>query len=316
MKHFRFAVVALGSSIAVAGALLACTSDDTVVTSDDAGVDTGTNIDSGFDTSTDAGTDTGPEDAGADVLIDAGLTFESFRSKLAEVVCKSTARCCFGNPDLADGAAVDGGFYDQDRCRQAAYAGGFEGSLLFDEDAGAPLILNQAQALECLAKLESISCSLGRAEFVATRAACFNSVRGTATVGAACSTGVDCAPGSFCNRATGKCEALRGEDAPCGDFTANDGIANEACSWRSSGDTDRFCDSWDFDKADYRPQAEWRCRSARSNGSRCVNSIWCSDGLCDDRNDVDGNGEIDNVCRSPITYFPRDPNFCGALVKP
>lgn len=309
MKNFRFAVVALGSSLAVAGALLACTSDDTIVTPEDAGSDTGT------ETGTDAGTDTGADDASPDALIDAGLTFDSFRDKLADVYCKSVARCCFGDPNLAPDAAVDGGgHYNQELCLGGARSGGFEGSLLFNEDAGTPLILNQAQALECIAKLEAISCSLGRAEFVAARAACFNAVRGTAAIGSACATGIDCVPGSFCNRATSKCEALRPLDGGCGDFSPSGGTADEACSWRGSGDTNRFCDSWDFDQAQLKPQAEWRCAESRPNGQLCINSLGCSEGLCDDRNDLDENGELDYTCRTPITYFPRTPDYCDALL--
>lgn len=303
MKHFRFAVIALGCSLSVAGALLACTSDDTIVTHNDASVDA--------DTST---PDTGVEDANPDVLIDAGLTFESFREKLADTFCRSVARCCFGDPNLAGDAGVDGGFYNQALCLQMGQSNGFEGSLLFNEDAGTPLILNQAQALECMAKLEAISCTLGREEFVAARAACFNAVRGTATVGATCMTGIDCVPGSFCNRATGKCEALRPEDGGCGDFDPSTGNPDEACSWRASGDTNLFCDSWDFVASDFRPTQEWRCQRARANGQLCINSTSCAEGLCDDRNDIDHNDQVDYICRSPITYFPRTPDYCDQLL--
>ncbi len=312
MKNFRFAVVALGSSIAVAGVLLACTSDETIMTSNDAGTDTGTGPDS---TTSDAGTDTGIEDSGPDVLIDAGMTFETFREKFGDTYCKSVARCCFGDPNLGADAGVDGGgHYNQALCLQVSRSGGFEGSLLYNEDAGTALILNQQQALDCLAKIEAISCTLGRNEFVAARAACFNAVRGTATIGAACTTGIDCVPGSFCNSTTAKCEALRPEDGGCGDFAG--GSPDEACSWRASGDTNRYCDSWDFAAGDFRPQDEWRCRAAQPNGSLCINSTACSEGLCDDRNDVDGNGETDFVCREPITYFPRTPDFCDSLLTP
>jgi hypothetical protein len=312
MRHFRFALVAVGSVLAAAGVLLACTSDDTVVT-DDAGADTGTGPETG---TTDSGVDAGEKDAEPDVLVDAGLTFPTFREQLANSFCRSIARCCFGDSALAHDAGVDGGFFDRDSCLSLARSAGFEGSNLFNEDAGTPLVLNQAQALECVAKVDAIACQLGRAEFVAARSACFNAVRGTAVAGDACATGIDCVPGTFCNRTTSKCENLRGDDAGCGDFIDDTYRAEEACSWRGSGDTNRFCDSWDFAQQAPKPQAEWRCRPAVATGERCLSSPWCADGLCDDRNDLDNNGENDYVCRSPITYFPRTPDFCDSLVKP
>ena len=114
---------------------------------------------------------------------------------------------------------------------------------------------------------------------------------------------------------TGKCEALRGDDAGCGDFTADNGVANEACSWRGSGDTNRYCEFYDFNADDVLPQDQWRCRTARPNNESCISSLWCGEGLCDDRNDLDMSGDPDFVCRTPISYFPPNTDYCNPYVK-
>src|SRR5262249_18234059 len=154
-------------------------------------------------------------------------------------------------------------------------------------------------------KVEAITCQLGHADFAAIRTACFNAYHGTTAVGGNCNVGIDCAVGAFCNPTTGKCEALRGADGGCGDFTDDSYLAEQACSWRGSGDTNRNCDSWDFDNAVEKPRSEWRCQPTRANGEWCLTSQWCSQGLCDDRNDLDNDGFSDYKCRTPITYFPH-----------
>lgn len=308
MKNLRLAILLGGGILGATGVLLACSSDDTVIT-DDAGTDAAT-PDTGIDSGADAA------DTGADVLIDAGLTFDSFIDQMGEAYCSSLTRCCFGDPNLAEGEPVDGGgafdsgTYDKTTCINLARRVGWEGSLTnatAANDAGKQVVLDQARALDCVAKVKAVSCLLARTDFVAIRTACFNAIRGTGTAGSNCSTSIECAPGFFCS-STQKCEALRGENEPCGDFTTDNGIAEEACSWRGSGDTNRFCETYDDAGTAIEDAGAWVCRTALPNGSFCNNSAWCAEGMCSIE-------QFEYICKEPVTYFPREPDNCGQLVK-
>lgn len=307
MKNLRLAILVGGGFLGATGILLACSSDDTVIT-DDAGTDGGGTPETGTE---DSGVDTG-----TDALVDAGLTFDSFIEKMGDAYCSALSRCCFGDPDLAEGApidggaAFDGGTYDRATCINLARRVGWEGSLTNADvasDAGT-VVLDQAQALDCLAKVEAVSCTLSRADFVTIRSACFDALRGLGTADAPCSASVECASGFFCNGTTNKCEALRGENQPCGDFTTDNGVAEEACSWRGSGDTNRFCMTSDDAGTSIDDAGAWVCQNALPNGSFCNNSAWCAQGMCSIE-------QFEYICREPVTYFPREPGNCGQLVK-
>jgi hypothetical protein len=323
MTPLRLVVSFATGLCAVAGVLLACSEETTNTDSgNDSGTnDTGTtpNKDTGTtepsDSGSDTGADTGPKDAGPDVLVDAAKPLiEKFMEDQAEAYCKSLSRCCFGDANLQNGQPVDGGgafdsgTYDKAKCLAYTQKIGFEGSLYYVSDlsdAGG-VGIDTAAAADCIAKVTALKCQLGRTEFLQIRDTCFGALQGLRVANGDCKSSLQCAPGHFCKG--GKCEALRLADAGCGDFTTDIGVAEEACSWRGSGDTLRFCESYDQQGTEL-PVASWRCRPALPNGSACNNSAWCADGMCS----LAAGPEY--KCKDPVTYFPRDPQNCGDLVK-
>ena len=316
MNTLRLALLFSGGLALTAGVLLACGSDDTIVTGNDAGFDGGapdTGDDDAGQTPSDAGTD-----ADARPLIDSGLSFESFTASLADAYCGSLSRCCFGSDTIKDGdpvdggGAFDGGAFDRAQCVKFTRQVGFEASLNEAElanDAGT-VVLDQALALDCVAKVKALKCSLGRAEFVQVRDACFQAIRGSKTADAGCKSTIECGPGNFCNTSAQRCEGLRSVNDKCGDY-ADAGFGEEACSWRASGDTSRFCESYN-QAGELLPRASWACKAALANGSSCNNSAWCANGMC---SLAEVSSAIEFICRDPVTYFPRDPTNCGSLVR-
>lgn len=309
MKNLRVLTFVSSSALVTMSVLLACSSDDTVASvpqADGGGGDTGRTDGGGADSAPDTGTpDTSP-----DAPFDAGLKVDTFAADLADSICKSVARCCFGNANLDGGAAVDGGQFDRAGCLNRYRNFGLEGSQLdapgSDAGVNANIEIDQAKGSECIQKALNLSCMMGGAELRAARTACFASVKGKRTAGQTCANASECAPGTFCNYAdAGKCEPLRGLNGACGDFTTSDIKADEACSYRGGGDTNRYCDTYDYVNDNVRPPADWKCLAAQPNDGNCNTSVWCATGVCDPNT---------YTCEGQLTYFP--PEACETYVKP
>jgi hypothetical protein len=299
MKNLRLIAIASGGLLVSVGVILAACSDDTSVN--------GESGDSGPESSV---IDSGP-DAQPDANIDSGFQVETFPRDIGEAICESLARCCYGDANLADGGAVDGGTFAKGKCVDSYRLYGFEGS-----DFGLPQLdggnveLDHAKALDCIAKVKGLSCTLSGTEFQAIRDACFSSLRGKLTSGA-CKSSMECAQGFFCKRpvgsdaGTGTCTAMRGLGAACGDVSSDPFVADEACSWRSGGDTRRYCEFLaDFDAGTEKDAGDWKCASGLANGQPCYVSQWCASGICD---------ENTLLCSSPVKYFG---GACNAYINP
>lgn len=321
MKNLRLFAFTTCSFTLAAACLVAACGDDTIVS-----VDAGS--DSGFDApTTDApsGNDGSVTDGGADAksdantLVDAGLTLESYKDRIANTLCGTLAKCCYGsNGGVPDSGAVDGGTFKTGQCIDLYKRLGFESSNVGQQLAvtGGNVELDQAKALDCLAKVNSLSCSLGFAELAAARTSCFEALRGKQTAGQPCKGAMECAPGLFCNptqadAGAGTCAAVRGVGESCNVFLTNsvdnDAVqAEEACSWRASGTPPLHCDTYDYaGTGDYRPRADWKCAAGVGLGQACSQTTWCSSGICD---------PTDFTCRTPVEYFTN--NVCTDLVTP
>ncbi|HVM69362.1 MAG TPA: hypothetical protein VM204_05945 [Gaiellaceae bacterium] len=310
-----------GGLVGLTGFLFACSSDDTVITPTDAGADGGGGAEASV---TDGGIDTGIPDAKPDapeVFPDAGLTLDNYSGKLAQVLCRTLARCCFGDPNLDGGAAVDGGTYDEQGCIDFHTAVGFGSSAGELPANNTNLVLDNARGNECVAKIDTLTCDTPGAMYTAVAKACFAAIVGKQTAGQACTKSIECAPGHFCvpsDGGAGSCQALRGADGNCGDWFGTDDPVNnaelsgEACSYRGKGvDTGRYCDFYDFAGGDFRPQAEWKCKVAGGVGAQCASTPWCKDALCDDLSTA--------TCVATKEFFAKtDPGSaagCGKFVK-
>lgn len=326
--RYRHLLFASSSVLLAAGALIACSSDDNVVTlpGDEAGSEAGTEG---------GRPDTGGQDAGSDVVtkpdadaapFDAGLTLQNYGPKMAEAICDALSRCCFGNANLDGGAFIDGGdsgtgtyngppgTYNRTKCLNDTIYGFETATPQNIGDGGIDpnnLVLDQKTADDCIKKMEAVSCNLGNTEYQALRTLCFAAIVGKRTAGQSCKDSAECQVGLFCNTSlsTPACEAVRPMDGNCGDWTNNPVLAQSSCSYRFSGDTKRFCDFYDLVNEVTRPTNEWKCKAAKGVADTdkvCLNNTWCKDGLCDIENDA-------FICKTPVNYFPS--SYCDNYVE-
>jgi hypothetical protein len=316
MNTLRLILLCSGSLLVASSAVLvACSSEDTVVNPADSGTDVST-VDVVTPPSPDAG-DAG--DAGTDSAPPFEGGTQSFADQLAIAMCKSLARCCFGDATLTDDAGVDGGHYDYQKCFDLYHANGFETSLWGIEeevDAGVAFTLDAQQAGNCLAHAAAIACNVDGADLAQYRDECFNAFYTTTTAGAPCLTAAGCGKGLFCNYSVdggipggGTCQALRGDGGACGDFVdpSHKEKIDEACSWRGKGG-DQFCQYYsDFDASVELDAGQYYCAPANGTGGDCISDKWCKAGQC--------NTDTVWKCESPAILFPP-AGLCPLFVKP
>jgi hypothetical protein len=318
MKNLRLIGFTSAALIASSAAVLgACSSEDTMVSAstDGGGAPETSTSDTGTDTGADGGVVDGSTDSPPDAPVetDAGLTLLKFADQVADAMCSTLSRCCYGDAKLDGGAPVDGGgTYDRAKCVGLFTASGFEGSLRGFGGLAGKAALDQTSGADCLQKINALTCNLAGPEFDAARTACFAALRGTQAAAQPCSHSIDCAPGNFCDApdgVTGTCAPLHAINGGCATFNTGNqntdlSLADEVCSYRASGTPKLFCDTIDF-AAGVRPTVDWKCAAALPNGSNCANSLWCNAGICDPDT---------NICSSPERYFPM--SFCSTFVKP
>lgn len=311
MKKLR--LYAFGSTFmfVLGTSLLGACGDDTVVSITDAGSDGNTSTDG---STTDAPNGDGSVDSGRDAdSAPPPKNAAELAVQMESVLCGSLTRCCFNNGNVADGGAVDGGTYNGAACRDLFRGLGFEFSTIgLDKiDAGGVVAIDQAKAAQCLSSISALKCSLESPELVATRTACFDALVGTKAANAACTASVECGKGLYCDTSVngGTCTALKPQGGPCGfvdtgNEEADSYVAEEACSWRRSGDTKLHCASYDYGAAVYKPRNQWTCEPAVNVGDGCNSTVWCKDSIC----------EFPSfVCETPNQYFSY---YCGRVVTP
>jgi hypothetical protein len=310
--------VLVPSTFSVGAVLLACGGDDTIVT-DDGGPDGAADgkADDGADGTADTGgpdvVDAGQPDVKSDVV--APKNVGEFATQVERALCSSLTRCCFGNANLADGGAVDGGTYNASECGNLYRDIGFEfsstGAGLVD---GGEAVVDDVKSVACLDLVGNLPCELTGAQMAAARTACFEALVGTRTAGEKCEGSIECARGLFCSPDAGTCAPLVGDGGSCAIFdTGNDEVdairSEEACSWRGSGDTQLRCEHYDTSRTEppyYFPRDQWRCRPQVPEGSACNSTVWCKDSICDGYNGY--------FCTSPVDTFAE--LLCGRVVTP
>ncbi len=300
-NSLRLAVALGGASIIGATLLLACSDDTSVNASTEAGVPpTG-----------DGGPDSpiSPDAADTAPPFDGGFVVQTFDTVLATELCKTLARCCYGNPMPAEGGA-DGGTFDVAACQTSLANFGFGGSnLRSGVDDGGNVTLDQVSADDCVNKVKALKCDLPGTDYTAVRAACFNVYSGKLAAGAACNGPSECQKGLFCkgqfDGGTGACATIQPLGGNCGQNPDSLTEYEDTCSYRSSGNTGNFC-RWtappngpDLDAGD------WSCAAAGGMGTACVSSTWCKDTICDPNT---------SVCTSPSMLFSG--SACTTFLKP
>lgn len=260
-KVIVFALGSISMVSLVSGAVLVGCTEDTTVTSLDAGKDA---------TVSETGTTDGSTDAGSDVFTtDAPIpTIDSFRNQMADEICNFYAGCC-STTDA--GVPADAGFFSRAVCMNAFTGNGFDTSITGlppNPVDPAKYSFDPVKGQECLGRIQQLKCGVNSAaDYKATREACFAAVAGKAAAGAACAASIDCVAGNYCDLVTKKCVATKAEGADCD--TAN---ANDECSYRSSG---AGCNA-----------TTKKCSALIPNGQPCYPTgngynASCQSGLCD-----------------------------------
>lgn len=304
--------------LVAAGVIVACGGDSTVVTTpNDGGGDQADVITPIVDP--DPPDVVVPQDAGTD----SGITLTNYPQRIAESMCKALAKCCFGNANLGEDAAVDGGTFEKGECLDLYGRLGFENANFGQfAIASGNVELDRAKADDCFAKIDSLACELTGSALKTIRSSCFDALKGKLGVGQPCRADIECQTGHFCNPTlgvspaqdagaiVGVCAALRGADQSCDVYPHenDDNAANyseSACSNRGGGAPAMRCDSWDGVSVNYRPREEWLCKPTVANGQACNSTVWCADGICD---------PDDFTCKTPLQYFSR--YSCEAHVGP
>lgn len=324
MNKLRLLCLSSLTSIALTGALVACSSDDTIVTNDDAGAD------AAQPDGSDQDVNQPPTDGGPDVITDAGLKVETYAEQLAATMCNALTKCCFGNANVPDGGTVDGGSevgsgtFDHAECQNLYARLGFENANVGLATTTQNVVVNQAKGAECIAKIDALMCDLSGASLKEIRSACFEALEGQLKNGAACKTSLECEKGLFClpgdggvvdadGGSNGTCAPLRTQGQPCSiqdtGSDESDSTASEiACSWRGGGDTNLRCAS--YDDTGYKPnRADWTCEATVANGEICNTTVSCSNGICDPGDDF-----MKYTCEPVLTYFNKFA--CSAHVDP
>jgi hypothetical protein len=320
MNNLRLLAL-LGSSLLVSSALVlvACGDDEDGITVNppDGSAETGTTDSSKPDSNV-------PKDDGStgDTGVpDSGLSVQNWSRTIGEKFCDYLTKCCYGQSNVADGGALDGGgTFNRSKCVSIAGEFGFEGSNV-DEDTIAlgKVNIDQTKAKDCLDKIGALACSLTGAQLKAARTACFGALVGTVANGQNCRSSLECAPGHFCNPDSpeagppdggvgviGKCAPLRGSGGACNLYLTADEIADsiraeEACSYRGGADNNLRCDSWDPDAGVYQARGDWKCAATVPNGAGCNTSAWCADGICE----PDPNNNFYYRCVSPAAVIQQ-----------
>lgn len=208
-----------------------------------------------------------PRDSRVDVAADAlppGLVAAITE---ATAQCTSWLTCCPGG--------LDGGNYDLQHCIDNIGAFGWEGTLPRDNRVyfRGHIVVDQSKAAGCISALNSFPCGAQTAaQWGAITTACELVIQGTiASNSPGCISSFECAPGNYCDPTVdgGLCTPLATQGQPCNtkinDPAGVNPLADEMCSYLSSGQPPLFCDMINS------PPDAATCQPLLMNGATCSN---------------------------------------------
>lgn len=291
-----FAMVA-GVSAGLA-ALVACSSEDTVV-NEDGGPDSGPDAkhDTGGD---DTGTDSGEQDAGKDVIQVEAASLADFLDQNATATCQRYAECCPAQAgktfDMAQ-CQADFKTYGWDRSLYDLYPSGVDGGLA----NSAKVTYDSTLGSQCLTAVRNMTCAnTPAAEFRDAWQKCFDAVKGTANAGTGCASNAECAPGNWCDP--------KADGGPAGAALLAAGsecqpLAGE-CSYRGAGAVQCRDDG----------TGAYKCGAPLANGTYCDYDFTCNSGACSvrDAGVVDGEAQVNSTCENTTDFLF---GICGLYVK-
>ena len=277
MRSLRGTIAALGAALSAVGLLgvaeMGCgdhsssapTKSSVDATADGRGSASGLEAGSTED-GPNAASDAGPatqEDAGADGA-PVGLVVAINE---ATAQCSNWLNCCPG---------LDGGAYDLQRCIRDNTTYGWEGTLPEDTSVyyRGHIIVNQARGAGCVSALNSFPCGTQTpTQWGAITSACELVIQGTLPSNApGCISSFECTPGNYCDPTVdgGLCTPLAKQGEPCNTKISDPDLvpplADQMCSYLSSGEPPLFCDL-----VNNAPDAA-TCQPLLANSASCSNA--------------------------------------------
>lgn len=273
MRSLRGTIVALVAAlggVGLAGLVeIGCGDDSSsapVKAAPDATADGEAGGDSASQVTTDSGRRDGTPSVEADAAADGASPGLDFARDEATAFCRRWLGCC---PD-----GLDGGAYDLQRCIDSNVAFGWEGNLPADPRvySRGHITVDEAKAAECISALQSFPCGTQTpTQWGAVTSACQLVIQGTIPSNSpGCISSFECAPGNYCDPTVsgGLCTRLATKGQPC-NTKINDPalsmnpLADEMCSYLSSGKPALFCDL-----INNAPDAA-TCQPLLANGASC-----------------------------------------------
>lgn len=300
MRHLRKSATIVAAALAgvgvVSGGIIACSSDDTVVTTD-GGADTGPDVQT--DTQTPPPPPP-PGDAGKDVIVVEASTLADFLTQNAAATCIRYKECCAG--------VTDAGF-DLARCNTDFSGTGWDQSITAVNATGVTdggrIAFDPAAATDCLTGVRNMTCkNTTAAEFRGVWEKCFAAVNGTSPVNGPCRNDVECVKTAYCDTSVdgGACRALLGSGAAC--KPGDPPFLGSQCSYRGTGTVG--CE----------PQGDASaCGPALANGSTCNYDFDCVSGACSPVFDDAGN-VTNGACSNKADFLYGICDFYAADAGP
>lgn len=281
MRSLRAAMLALGAPIGAAGLVgLAETScgDDTsgsrTASLADATTDGEPRVDAGGGSTTDVASGADVSEGSVDAQSSLALVFATNE---ATAVCTAFLNCCPGR--------LDAGTYDLQHCIDDFKLYGWEAALPRDMRvySRGHITFDSTQAARCISATNAFPCGMQTAaQWGAITSACELVIQGTIPSNSAgCISSFECAPGNYCDPTVdgGLCTPLAKQGQPC-NTKINDPtlgympLADEMCSYLSSGRPPLFCDMIN------NPPDAATCQPLLPDDASCTNS---SNGYYDDQ---------------------------------
>lgn len=256
--------------------------------SSDAGGDGGNNADSGSDggNNADGGSDSGSDGGASDASDDGGTdgggsthfgdagdggTLLTFSDNVTAAICEKLAGCC--DPGFSTAKCAN----EVTGLGRGGPSNIWQGMEVAGVKSGGRVTLNTSLADQCLALVAATNFCAPESGATARQlmATCGGALQGTAPVGAACRTDIECVSGNYCAGAVvssaveGTCTPLSGAGETCNFERAGYIGRVTNCSSRGYGETGLYC-----------VQGVDKCSALKATGEACVNDFECANQYC------------------------------------
>jgi hypothetical protein len=292
MKNLRKSITVLTAILAgagiVSGGVIACSSDDTVTTTD-GGPETGS--DAPIDN-----TNPPPQDGGQDVVVVEAGTLAEFIAQNATATCLRYKECCAATAD----AGTDAGTFNLTQCNADFAVAGWDQSLYDLNNVpgvadGGRIVFDPVAAAACLTAIRNMTCKNTTAtEYRNAWEKCYAAASGTSVPGdGGCRSNVECVKTAYCNTTQdgGQCVPLIPAGTAC--TQGPPPAIDDQCSYRGAGTTG--CE----DPGDGGPTS---CATASANGKDCTRDFDCLSGACSPVFDDAGN-LLNGACSATADFL-------------